>query len=102
MNRLQEIGIAAGIVETAEDMHNDSQFKHRNHFLTFDHPVIGPHTVDALPPKLSKSPARQYIPEPSLSGHNTCVCTVIYWACLMKYLSAWSRLGYSVRYEFAK
>ena len=77
MNRLQEIGIAAGIVETAEDMYNDPQLKHRNHFLTFDHPVIGPHPVDALPPKLSKSPARQYRPEPCLGEHNAYVCTEI-------------------------
>jgi len=77
MSRLQQAGVAAGVVETAEDMHYDPQFKHRNHFLTFDHPVMGPHAVDALPPKLSKTPARQYRPPPCLGEHNAHVCTDI-------------------------
>jgi len=77
MTKLQEAGIAAGVVETAEDMHHDPQLQHRNHFLTFDHSVIGPHAVDALPPKLSKTPARQYMPEPCLGEHNAHVCTDI-------------------------
>jgi len=77
MEKLQQAGVAAGIVETAEDMHHDPQLKHRNHFLTFDHPVIGPHPVDALPPKLSKTPARQYMPPPCLGEHNAHVCTDI-------------------------
>ena len=77
MERLQQAGVAAGIVETAEDMHHDPQFKHRNHFLLFDHPVIGPHPVDTLPLELSKSPARQYLTSPCLGEHNAYVCTEI-------------------------
>ena len=77
MTKLQQAGVAAGIVETAEDMNHDPQFKHRNHFLTFDHSVIGPHAVDALPLKLSKTPARQYMPDPCLGEHNAHVCTDI-------------------------
>ena len=75
MRQLQQAGVAAGIVETAEDMHQDPQFKHRNHFLTFDHPVIGPHAVDAVPFRLSKTPARQYLTDPCLGEHNAYVCT---------------------------
>lgn len=77
MSMLQQAGVAAGVVETAEDMHHDPQFKHRNHFLTFDHPVMGAHPVNALPPKLSKSPAKQYRPVPCLGEHNAYVCTEI-------------------------
>ena len=77
MSTLQQAGVAAGIVETAEDMHHDPQFKHRNHFLLFDHPIMGPHPINALPIKLSKSPARQYLPPPCLGEHNAYVCTEI-------------------------
>jgi len=62
-------------IETAEDMRHDPQFKHRNHFLTFDHQVIGLHAVDALPFRLSRTPARQYLPDPCLGEHNAYVCT---------------------------
>jgi crotonobetainyl-CoA:carnitine CoA-transferase CaiB-like acyl-CoA transferase len=75
MIRLQQAGVAAGIVASAEDMHNDPQFRHRDHFLYFDHPAMGRHPVDALPPKLSKTPARQYSHDPCLGEHNAHVCT---------------------------
>jgi len=77
MTMLQEAGVAAGVVETSEDMHHDPQFKHRNHFLIFDHPVIGPHAVDALPFRLSRTPARQYLADPCLGEHNAYVCTEV-------------------------
>ncbi len=77
MNRLQQAGIAAGIVATAEDMDCGPQFRLRKHFLTFDHPVMGHHTVDALPFRFSKTPARQYLSSPCLGEHNAYVCTEI-------------------------
>jgi len=77
VERLQAAGVPAGIVANAEDMHFDPQLRHRGHFLTFDHPVIGPHDVDALPFRLSRTPARQYSPEPCLGEHNAYVCTEI-------------------------
>jgi crotonobetainyl-CoA:carnitine CoA-transferase CaiB-like acyl-CoA transferase len=49
----------------------------RKHYLTFDHPVMGLHQVDSLPPKFSKTPARQYRPDPCLGEHNAYVCTEI-------------------------
>jgi len=77
MSRLQQAGVAAGVVETAEDMHHDPQFKYRDHFLTFDHSVMGPHSIDALPFRLLKTPAKKYLPDPCLGEHNTYVCTDI-------------------------
>ena len=77
MVRLQEAGVAAGVVETAVDMHHDPQLGHRKHFLTFDHPVMGSHAVDALPFRLSKTPARQYLPDPCLGEHNAYICTEV-------------------------
>jgi benzylsuccinate CoA-transferase BbsF subunit len=77
MRQLQQAGVAAGIVETAEDMQHDPQLKHRNHFLIFDHPVIGLHAVDAIPFRLSKAPAKQYFPDPCLGEYNAHVCMEI-------------------------
>jgi len=77
MKLLQEAGIAAGAVETAEDMHHDPQFRHREHFLEFEHPVMGKVYVDALPPRFSRTPARQYLPPPCLGEHNAYVCSEI-------------------------
>jgi len=74
---LQAAGVPAGLVETAEDMHRDPQLKYRNHFLMYDHPVIGPHAVDALPFRFTDTPARQYLPDPCLGEHNAFVCTEI-------------------------
>ncbi len=77
MNRLQEVGVAAGVVETAEDMHNDPQLKHRHHFWFFDHPAMGLHTVEAPAFQLSRTPAQQYRRAPCMGEHNEYVCTQI-------------------------
>jgi benzylsuccinate CoA-transferase BbsF subunit len=77
MDLMQKAGVAAGVVKTAERLHSDPQFKHRNHFWTFDHPVIGPHTVDALPIRLSKTPAKPTIGAPCQGEHNEFVCSKI-------------------------
>ena len=77
MARLQNAGIPAGVAATAEDMHNDPQLQQRGHFLIFDHPVMGPVSVDALPPRFSRTPARQYRPPPCLGEHNAYVCTEV-------------------------
>lgn len=77
MNTLQKAGVAAGLVETAEDMHNDPQLKHRNHFWVYGHPVIGSHTVEAPAFQLSKTPAKKYMRAPCMGEHNEYVCTQI-------------------------
>jgi len=74
MNKLQTEGIAAGLVATAEDMHKDPQFQYRNHYLISEHTIMGPHPVDALPFRFSRTPARLYRPEPCLGEHNSHVC----------------------------
>jgi len=75
MKLLQDAGIAAGVVATAEDLHNDPQLRHRRHFLEFEHPVMGKVSVDALPFRFSRTPARQYLPPPCLGEHNAYICT---------------------------
>lgn len=75
MNLLQQAGVAAGIVEKAEDLHRDPQFSHRHHFWVLNHPVIGPHTYDAPGFRLSRTPAELRMPAPCLGEHNYYVCT---------------------------
>jgi len=77
MYRLQKAGVPAGIVEKAQDLHQDPQLKHRKHFWTLEHPVIGQHTYDAPAFKLSKTPAEPRTPAPCLGERNELVCRQI-------------------------
>ncbi len=54
MNLMQEAGVPAAVVQTAEDLFNDPQLKHRNHFVVLDHAEIGPHCVASAVFTLSK------------------------------------------------
>ncbi len=73
----QHAGIASGVVQTSEDLHADPQIKTRQHYWNIDHPVIGPHPVDAIPFRLSQSPAQLYRRQPMLAEHNQMVCSEI-------------------------
>jgi len=77
MTLLQEVGVAAGVVETAEDLHNDPQLKYRHHFWVFDHPVYGLHTGEAPAFQLSRTPAQPYRRAPCMGEHNEYVSTQI-------------------------
>ena len=77
MYSLQKAGVPAGIVEKAQDLHQDPQLKHRNHFWVLEHPVIGHHTYDAPAFRLSKTPAEPRTPAPCLGEHNELVCSQI-------------------------
>mgnify|MGYP003971289977 CR=1 FL=1 len=70
MTMLQEAGVPAGVVETAEDLFNDPQLKFRQQFRKLDHPVIGPHTCQAPAYTLSETPCEIARPAPCLGEHN--------------------------------
>ena len=53
---LQNAGVPAGVVQTAEDLLNDPQMKERRHFRYLDHGVIGTHAYNAPAYHLSKTP----------------------------------------------
>lgn len=57
MTILQEAGVSAGVVETAEDLHSDPQLKARHHLWTLEHQEIGDSTYDSMGSHLSKTPA---------------------------------------------
>ena len=57
MTLLQEQGIAAGVVQDAGDLANDSQLKERGFFVELDHPELGKTISDTTPIRLSDTPA---------------------------------------------
>jgi crotonobetainyl-CoA:carnitine CoA-transferase CaiB-like acyl-CoA transferase len=58
MARLQEQGVAAGVVENATDLAKDPQLRARGFFIELDHPELGKTISDATPIRLSDTPAR--------------------------------------------
>jgi benzylsuccinate CoA-transferase BbsF subunit len=70
MARLQEVGIAAGVVQNAADLACDPQLLHRGQSVRLDHPEVGVQRYDAPAFQLSAS-AAQLRPVPTLGQHNT-------------------------------
>ncbi len=57
MSMMQAAGVAAGVVQTGEDLlEHDPQLKHRQFFQELDHPEIGKHRAQGPSFVLSKSP----------------------------------------------
>lgn len=77
MRQLQEAGVSAGILETAEDLHRDQQLQARHHFWTLRHEEIGESTYDAMGSILSETPAELNRAAPILGQDNYRVCTEI-------------------------
>jgi crotonobetainyl-CoA:carnitine CoA-transferase CaiB-like acyl-CoA transferase len=79
MERLQAIGIAAGVVQTAEDRcERDPQIRLRGLYPEVDHPVLGRYPVEGIPFKMSASPPRdEWRGGPCLGEHTEYVLTQI-------------------------
>jgi crotonobetainyl-CoA:carnitine CoA-transferase CaiB-like acyl-CoA transferase len=75
MNRLQQAGISAGVVETAEDLHSDPQLKYRHHFWVLEHQEIGESTYDSMGSQLSKTPTELHKAAHTLGEDNYYVYT---------------------------
>ena len=70
MELLQSVGVSAGIVATTEDLFNDPQLKHREHFKILEHKEIGPYSHERPPFRFSKMPYQQQRPAPLLGEDN--------------------------------
>ena len=77
MARLQEAGVSAGVLETAEDLHRDPQLEARRHFRALEHQEIGESTYDSMGSILSKSPADLNRAAPVMGQDNYYVYTRI-------------------------
>jgi len=67
---MQATGIPASVVYTIEDVFNDPQLKHRQHFVYLDHPVIGRHAYHNEAIRFSKSPPDFWKAAPCLGEDN--------------------------------
>ncbi len=70
MTVLQEAGVPAGVVQTAEDLMSDPQLKHRQHYRVLTHPIIGPHSYHAPACRLSETPCDIRRAGPTLGQDN--------------------------------
>jgi len=70
MHMLQAAGVPAGVVQTAEDLFNDPQLKHREHFRFLEHKVIGVHAYHSPAYRLSKTPCEIRKAGPCLGEDN--------------------------------
>jgi benzylsuccinate CoA-transferase BbsF subunit len=74
MEKMQSAGVAAGKVQTCEDVVNNPQIKYRNYFRSVDHAEIGPYPYQAPSYKLSQTPPEIRMPAPLLGEHSEYVC----------------------------
>ena len=70
MELMQSAGIAAGVVQTAEEVLADPQLQIRNHFVPLNHSVIGPHLYQTVAYQLSRTPWEMRMPAPCMGEHN--------------------------------
>jgi crotonobetainyl-CoA:carnitine CoA-transferase CaiB-like acyl-CoA transferase len=67
---LQEAGISAGVVQSAEDLSRDPQLMARDFFVHLEHPVLGPTVLDGSPIILKESQRAHWKAAPLLGEGN--------------------------------
>jgi len=77
MTRLQDVGVPAGVVKNAREIHSDPQLNHRGYFKELEHLEIGKHLYHEESYKLSKSPSNLSMAAPCQGQHNEYVYTGI-------------------------
>ena len=73
MALLQAQGVAAGVVQDAEDIARDPQLRARDLFIELEHPELGKTVSDATPIKLSRTPAGYHRAAPTVGQDNAYV-----------------------------
>lgn len=71
---LQNAGVAAGPVYDARDVMIDPQLKQRGHWVTMNHPEMGPSTYNSAPYRFSGAQSEPASPAPLLGQHTDEVC----------------------------
>ena len=67
---MQTAGVSAGLVNKPQDLFEDPQLKHRQHFQFMEHPVIERHAYHAPAYRLSETPFEARMPAPCIGQHN--------------------------------
>jgi benzylsuccinate CoA-transferase BbsF subunit len=70
MNILQRCGVAAVPSFSLLELYRDPHIQERGVFVEVDHPVLGKHTVEGAPWKLSRTPPLVHRAGPLLAEHN--------------------------------
>ena len=76
MNTLQEVGIAAGVVQSARDLVEDPQLTHQGFLQELEHPEMGLYLESNWPIRFSKTPA-EFSHAPLMGEHTEYVCREI-------------------------
>ena len=74
MQRLQESGVPAGMVQNGKDVHEDPQLNHRGHLVQLIHQEMAIIGYDAPPFRFSRTPLKMEMPHPCLGEHTELVC----------------------------
>jgi crotonobetainyl-CoA:carnitine CoA-transferase CaiB-like acyl-CoA transferase len=69
--KLQVLGIRAGIVNTMRDIYSDPQLKHRKQWVELEHPEIGKMHYQRPPFFLTRTPSGPERRDPLLGEHNS-------------------------------
>ena len=72
---LSDRGVAASAVQHADNLLGDEQLRSREHWVTLEHPVMGPTIYDGSPYRLSVTPGHLRSPAPVLGADSRDVCT---------------------------
>jgi len=67
--RLQAVGVEAGVVQDLADLHADPQLAHRGHFEALRHALPGERRFGRCAIRFSESPSLRRTPGPSLGEH---------------------------------
>ena len=69
MAGLQAAGVPAGVAQSLHELLRDPQLAHRHHFVTLEHPVLGPLVYERSGFRLASSPGGFSAPAPRLGEH---------------------------------
>ena len=75
MTEMQAAGIAAGVVQSNRDLHQDKQLRARQLFWETKHEELGTFPSLGQASRLSRTPSRPFRPAPLLGKHTEYVCT---------------------------
>ena len=70
---LQEAGVAAGVVQDAEDLAHDPHLAANNFFISTEHPVLGKISSDIFPIQFEEAPETRWKAAPLLGEDNSYV-----------------------------
>jgi len=78
MMLMQQAGVAAGVVQDAEDiLVSDPQLRTRGYYVYLDHSVVGNSAYDGIAYKLSETPGKLTRAAPRIGEHTEYVCQEI-------------------------